>query len=174
VKKSREGDTKSSFQKERALKPSALSAVLLMLVSAQVMSADVTYRKDIRPLWVQKCSVCHGADAPYLGDFEENKKKFETLLKGPRMDTYADLVFFVGWPDSGALMRRLDDGKSASDGKPGNMYQNLGASEQERQKNLNLFKEWVGKDAWKHNRWEARGKVPAITKNDMDKIKVKY
>jgi hypothetical protein len=71
-------------------------------------------------------------------------------------------------------MRRLDDGKSAAGGKPGNMYQYLGTTEEERQKNLNLFKEWVGKDAWKFNRWEARGKVPAITKEEMDKIKVKY
>ncbi len=156
------------------MKAIVLSAVLLTLASAQGMSAEVTYRKDIRPLWEQKCSVCHNASAPYLGDFEENKKKFEALLKGPRMDTYADLVFFVGWPDSGALMRRLDDGKSAGDGKPGNMYQNLGVTEEERQKNLNLFKQWVGTDAWKFNRWEARGKVPAITKQDMDKIKVKY
>lgn len=156
------------------MKTIVLSTVLLTLASAQVMSAEVTYRKDVRPLMVQRCFVCHGADAPYLGDFDENKKKFEALLKGPRMDTYADLVFFVGWPDTGALMRRLDDGKSTSDGKPGNMYQNLGATEEERQNNLNLFKEWVGKDAWKLNRWEARGKVPAITKQDLDTIKVKY
>ena len=54
------------------------------------------------------------------------------------------------------------------------MYRYLGGSTDERQKNLNLFKEWVGTDAWKPNRWEARGKVPAITKEDMDKIKVKY
>jgi len=156
------------------MKATVLSAVLLTLASAQVMSAEVTYRKDIRPLMVQKCFFCHGADAPYLGDFDENKKKFEALFKGPRMDTYADLVFFIGWPDTGAIMRRLDDGKNTSDGKPGNMYQNLGATEEERQKNLNLFKEWVGKDAWKLNRWEARGKVPAITKEDLDKIKAKY
>ena len=71
-------------------------------------------------------------------------------------------------------MRRLDDGKSAADGKPGNMYRYLGETEEERQKNLQLYKEWVGTDAWKPNRWEARGKVPAITKEDMDKIKVKY
>jgi len=143
-------------------------------VSSAGIAADVTYRKDIRPLMVQKCLFCHGAEAPYLGDFEENKKKYEAAFKGPRMDTYADVVSFVGWPDTGAIMRRLDDGKSTSDGKPGNMYQNLGATEEERQKNLNLFKEWVGKDAWKLNRWEARGKVPAITKGDLDKIKVKY
>jgi len=151
-----------------------LLSVFLTLVSADVMSADVTYRNEIRPLWQQKCSLCHGASSPYLGDFSENKKKFEAQLKGPRMDTYADLVFFVGWPDSGALMRRLDDGKNTSDRKPGNMYENLGKTEEERQKNLNLFKEWVGKDAWKMNRWEAQGKVPAITKKDLDKIKVKY
>ncbi len=110
------------------MKTNVLLTVLLTLASAPVVSADVTYRNDIRPLWEQKCSVCHNASAPYLGEFEENKKKFEALLKGPRMDTYADLVSFVGWPDSGALMRRLDDGKTASDGKPGNMYQNLGAT----------------------------------------------
>jgi hypothetical protein len=150
----------------------AFCAVLGVSIAAS--AAEVTYRKDIRPLMVQKCLFCHGAESPYLGDFEENKKKFEAALKGPRMDTYADVVSFVGWPDSGAIMRRLDDGKNTSNGKPGNMYQNLGATEEERQKNLNLFKEWVGKDAWKLNRWEARGKVPAITRKDMDKIKVKY
>ena len=146
----------------------------LLVASAASSAAEVTYRNDIRPLWVQKCAACHDANAPYLGEFKENKKKFEAMFKGPRMDTYADLIYFVGWPDPGALMRRLDDGKTATDGIPGNMYQNLGATEQERQKNLNLFKEWVGKDAWKHNRWETRGKVPAITKEDLDKIKVKY
>jgi single heme cytochrome PccH len=135
---------------------------------------DITYRKHIRPLWEQKCAACHSASAPYLGDFEENKKKFEAASKGPRMDTYADLIFFVGWPDTGALMRRLDDGKSTSDGKPGNMYQMLGASEEERQKNLDLFKQWVGEGGWKLNRWNARGKVPAITREELDKIKVKY
>ncbi|HLE37333.1 MAG TPA: hypothetical protein VI699_09300 [Candidatus Acidoferrales bacterium] len=143
-------------------------------VSISGIAAEVTYRKDIQPLTVQKCSVCHGASAPYGGEFDENPKKFEAMLKGPRMDTYADLVAFIVWPDTGAIMRRLDDGKNTSDRKPGNMYQNLGATEEERQKNLNLFKEWVGKDAWKLNRWEARGKVPAITKEDLDKIKVKY
>ena len=143
-------------------------------VSVASWAQDITYRKDIRPLWVQKCAGCHGAESPYLGDFDENKKKFEAAFKGPRMDTYADLVFFIGWPDTGAIQRRLDDGKSTSNGKPGNMYNYLGATEEERQKNLNLFKEWVGKDAWKLNRWEARGKVPAITKEDLDKVNVKY
>ena len=151
-----------------------LASALMAGIPVGSFAQDVTYRKDIRPLWQQKCSGCHGVESPYLGDFDENKKKFEAAFKGPRMDTYADLIFFVGWPDTGALQRRIDDGKNTSDGKPGNMYQYLGASDEERQKNLNLFKQWVGEDAWKLNRWEARGKVPAITKEDLNKIKVKY
>jgi hypothetical protein len=150
----------------------AISALLAM--STATIAAEVSYRKDIQPLWLLQCGSCHDASAPYRGEFEDNKKKFEALRKGPRMDTYADMIYFVGWPDTGALMRRLDDGKTAADGKAGNMYQYLGETEPERQKNLNLFKEWVGKDAWTHNRWEARGKVPAITKPELDKIKVKY
>jgi hypothetical protein len=59
-------------------------------------------------------------------------------------------------------------------GKPGNMYQYLGANEEERQRNLNLFKEWVGRDAWTLKRWNARGDVPGITREELDKIKVKY
>ena len=141
---------------------------------AAAFAQDITYRKHIRPLWLQKCAVCHGADSPYLGDFDESKKKYEAALKGPRMDTYADLIFYIGWPDTGAIQRRLDDGKSTADGKPGNMYQYLGATEEERQRNLNVFKDWVGKDAWKLNRWQARGKVPAITKEDLDRIRATY
>lgn len=34
-----------------------------------------------------------------------------TIDKGPCMDTYADLIFYVGWPDTGAAMRRQDDAK---------------------------------------------------------------
>ena len=151
-----------------------LSIFLVAGVSVASWAQDISYRKNIGPLVAQKCLACHGAGSPYLGEFQENPKKFEAILKGPRLDTYADLIMLVGWPDTGALMRRLDDGKNASDGKPGNMYQNLGATEEERQKNLKLFKEWVGKDAWKLNRWQARGTVPAITREDLDKIKVKY
>jgi hypothetical protein len=151
-----------------------IAGCALFAVSTAGVAADVTYRKDIRPMWVKQCADCHGADSPYLGEFDENRKKFESKRTGPRMDTYADLIFYVGWPDTGALMRRLDDGKSAGDGKPGNMYQYLGDTDEDRQKNFNLFKGWVGTDAWKHNRWEVRGKVPAITKEDLDKVKVKY
>jgi hypothetical protein len=133
---------------------------------------DVTYRKDIGPLFQKKCSGCHGAASPYLGEFQADAKKFEAAMKGPRMDTYADLIMFVAYPDTGALQRRLDDGKSAKDGKSGNMYKFLGATEEERQQNLALVKQWAG--AWNLNRWKARGESPAITKENLDALKLAY
>ena len=142
--------------------------------SSTVAAQEITYRKHIRPLWQEKCAGCHGTGSPYLGEFNADSKKFEAAMKGPRMDSYADMVFFVAYPDTGALQRRLDDGKSAKDGKAGNMYAYLGGTDEERQKNLALFKDWVGKDAWKMNRWVARGDVPAITKEDLDRLKMKY
>lgn len=143
-------------------------------ISAASWAEEVTYRKHIKPLFEQKCAGCHGSGSPYLGDFKADEKKFKAQFKGPRMDTYADLIFYIGWPDTGAIMRRLDDGKSAAGGKAGNMYQYLGGTDEEREKNLNLFKKWVGEDAWNLNRWKVRGEVPGITKEKMDKIKVKY
>ncbi len=157
----------------RTIGTAALIAALFAGVNADVLAQDATYRKDIKPLFDAKCVACHGAASPTLGEFLENQKKFEAAMKGPRMDTYADMVMLVGWPDTGAIMRRLDDGKSAG-GKPGNMYQFLGATEEERQKNLQTFKSWVGPDGWTLKRWEARGNVPAISREELEKIRVKY
>jgi len=150
------------------------SIIGLVLTGTSLASDDVTYRKDIRPLWDVKCSKCHGAASPYLGDFLEKQDEYKNMKRGPRMDTYADLIIFVGWPDTGALMRRLDDGKNTKDGKPGNMYQHLGATDEERHENLEVFKDWVGEDAWTHKRWDAKGDVPGVTKDELNKIKVKY
>ena len=83
-----------------------------------------------------------------------------------RMDSYSHLVSFVGWPNSGAMMRRLDDGKGSKDGKPGNMYLHLGATEVERQQNLGQFKAWIGN--WSLKRW------PETTREDLNGITVKY
>lgn len=150
-------------------------AVLLAGMSSSVLAQDATYRKDIKPLVEAKCTGCHGASAPTLAEFKLDEKKYTATMKGPRVDTYENLLQIVGWPDTGAIMRRLDDGKSEhAGGKPGNMYQYLGASEEERQKNLDLFKAWVGRDAWVLNRFKARGKVPGITKEQLEKIQVKY
>lgn len=146
----------------------------ILLVSHSVLAGDVTYRKHIKPLWQKQCASCHDAKSPYLGEFLENKKKYKKLMKGPRMDSYPALIFFIGWPDAGAIMRRLDDGKNKSNGKPGNMYQYLGKTEKERQNNLALFKAWVGNRAWKLNRWNTRKDMPGITKKELSRIKVKY
>jgi len=153
-----------------------ITLLLMFGFIGSLAAEDVTYRKHIKPIWDKHCSACHDSSAPYYGEFKENKKRFKAKMKGPRMDTYADLLFFVGWPDSGALMRRLDDGNSphAKGGKPGNMYQYLGSSDKERKKNFFQFKAWVGKGGWNLNRWEKRGDVPGITKEQLNKVKVKY
>jgi hypothetical protein len=142
--------------------------VLLACVglTTHVAADDISYRKDIRPLWEEKCMACHGEHSPYLAEFDENKEKYSQLMQGPRMDTYANLVAFVGWPDTGALMRRLDDGKNTKNGAPGNMYINLGADESERQHNLARFKAWVGEGGW------FLGKLKYLDKATLEKMKV--
>lgn len=135
-------------------------------MTGAALAADITYRKHILPLWEQKCMSCHGKASPYLGEFDENKEKFAKAMVGPRMDTYANLVAFVGWPDTGALMRRLDDGKNSKTGKPGNMYGFLGNDDAERQKNLALIKAWVGEGGW------FLGRFKELDKATLEKMKV--
>lgn len=140
-------------------------AVLLVLVAGYAFAEEVTYRKHIKPIVDKYCVACHGKDAaPEYYAFKEDPKKWTSIGQGMRMDTYSHLVYYTAWPDTGALMRRLDDGKVA--GKEGNMYKYLGSTEEERQQNLKLFKAWVGN--WTPKRWKE------ITKEDMDGIKVKY
>lgn len=159
----------------KANRLSATIAVILLGASASGLAQDATYRKDVKPLIDAKCAGCHGGNAPTLAEFALDQKKYMATMKGPRMDTYADLLMIVGWTDTGALMRRLDDGKSElAGGKPGNMYQYLGATEEERQASLKTFKAWVGEGGWNLNRFNARGKVPGITKEQLEKIQVKY
>lgn len=143
-------------------------------VSAPAVAADVTYTKDIQPLFKEWCSECHGAEAPLFKEFKKAEERYTKEKTGPRMDSYALLVSHVGWPETGAIMRRLDDGKASPGGKPGNMYRHLGSDDAERQKNLAVFKAWVGEGAWNLNRWAARGDVPAVTKEQLDKLQLKY
>jgi hypothetical protein len=140
--------------------------LLALFTTTTALADEVTYRNDIRPLWQEKCMACHGETAPSLAEFDENKEKYKQLSQGPRMDSYANLVAFVGWPDTGALMRRLDDGANTKDRKAGNMYENLGADEAERQKNLALFKAWVGEGGW------FLGKLKEMDKSTLMKMKV--
>jgi len=164
------GPEETNTAKEKAMKKSIRSILIIglgLMLPALALSADeMTYRSHISLLISEKCISCHGPDAPEYGEFEKDKTKYKALSKGPRLDSYANLVFFVGWPDSGAIMRRLDDGKNTKDGKPGNMYQYLGSTEAERQNNLESFRTWVGN--WTLKRWNE------ITKEEMNGLKVTY
>lgn len=146
----------------------ALSALVLALtMNIPAYAENITYTKHIRPLWEEKCMGCHGPSSPYLIDFLDDKEAFIKQSRGPRMDTYANLVMFVGWPDTGALMRRLDDGKNTKNGQPGNMYQYLGTDEPERQTNLLRVKAWVGEGGW------VLSKFKDLSKDDLAKMKVR-
>jgi len=135
-----------------------LTAVLAVTTTS--FGSEVTYSKEIKAIFDARCNDCHGESSPEYKVFKQNKQKWLAEELGPRMDTYTYLVYFTGWPDTGALMRRLDDAK------PGNMYQHLGESEQERQKNLAAFKSWVG--GWTLKRFDA------LSKEELASIKVPY
>ena len=138
-----------------------LTILAATLFLASVANAtEVTYREHIKPIFDSRCSSCHGETAPEYKAFKLDKEKWVAENTGPRMDSYTYLVYFTGWPDTGALMRRLDDAK------PGNMYQHLGDTEEERQNNLSLFKSWVG--GWTLKRFKD------LTKEELAEIKVAY
>ena len=97
----------------------------------------------------------------------KNPKQYELDDKGPRMDSYAAMVFFIKAPEeAGAMMRRLDDGSNTKDGQPGNMYRHLGRKDA-RKENLELFKKWIGEDAW------IMKKTAEYTQEDLQRIKAK-
>lgn len=140
--------------------------VALTLAPAVAGAGETTYSETIRPIFEAHCAGCHGSDSPEYPEWKRAKQQFLAEFKGPTMATYAHLIYFTAWPDTGALMRRLDDGKGSPDGKPGNMYVNLGGTEEERQKNLGHFKAWVGN--WNLERWKD------VTKADLDGVLVPY
>ena len=92
----------------------------------------------------------------------------------PRLDAYVNFMNHVVWPETGAMMPRLDDGKGAAGAKPGNMYVFRGSDDAERARNLQTIKTWLGEGAWNLNRWEKRTDTPAISKEQLDKIKAKF
>ena len=151
-----------------------VAAAIGVFMALPTVAQDVTYRGQIAGLIKKNCVQCHGADSPSLAEFKLAEEKFKKEKRGPSMNSYQELIQFVGWPDAGALMRRLDDGANTADKKPGNMYKQLGDTDAERAENLKVFKAWVGDGAWNLNRFEARGTVPAVTKEQLDKLKLKY
>jgi hypothetical protein len=54
------------------------------------------------------------------------------------------------------------------------MYKNLGETDAERSANLTLLKAWVGDGAWNLNRWDTTSEGPAVSKEQLDKLKLKY
>ncbi|MCX7247235.1 MAG: cytochrome C [Burkholderiales bacterium] len=153
------------------------TAAACAAIALPAMAADVSYRADVAPLLKAQCAECHfaAAGAPTLQEFDLAKEKFTKDKTGPRLDTYETLVALIAYPDSGAFMRRLDDGTSQyAGGKPGNMYKYLGETDAERAKNLATLKAWLGQGGWNLNRWKARGDVPAVTKEQVDKLVLKY
>ena len=136
------------------------------LTAAAAQAEEITWSGTIWQVFDRHCIACHGSDAPEYAAFKKDKDAWLKKGIGMKMETYSHLVSFVGWPNSGALMRRLDDGKGSKEGKAGNMYRHLGADEQERQANLDLFKNWVG--SWNLKRWAD------ISKDELGSIKAKY
>jgi hypothetical protein len=104
----------------------------------------VTYEKGVKKIISERCLACHGGDAPTMEAFKKDEAGFKKAMKGPKADTYANLMIMVNGSDTGALMRRLDDGKNTKEGKPGNMYEYLGGTEVEKAANLAVIKDWVG------------------------------
>lgn len=144
-------------------------AILIMLVPFIINAAEVRYSKDIKPIFDQKCGGCHGAGTLEYEEWKKNADKLKKDMIGMKMDTFRTLVGYVVWPNTGALMRRLDNGENTKDGKPGNMYEYLGDTKEEREKNLALFKQWVG--LWK------LGRINDLSKEDileLNKIRERY
>lgn len=127
---------------------------------------EVTYTGHIKPLFEKKCANCHGAKSPEHMEYVKDMKYYRKKMKGPRMDNYTYLASFIVWPDTGSLMRAIDDGKNTENGKPGRMYKNLGETEKERQNNLKIFKDWIG--FWTLKKWAE------LEKEDINKIKLTY
>jgi len=107
-------------------------------------AAKVTYDNTIRKIVDARCLSCHGKDAPSMEEFKKDEAGYKAKSLGPRMDTYENLMVMVNGSDTGAIMRRLDDGANTKDNKPGNMHQHLGSNDAERAANLALFKSWIG------------------------------
>lgn len=136
---------------------------------SSVEAQDPKFRTHIKPIFDANCLACHGSTTPEYEQFSAEKEKWLKQGMGMRMDSFRHLVSFVVWPNTGALMRRVDDGKSAKDGKPGNMYQYLGSTDDERQKNLAVLKTWVG--LWTLKR------LPELTREEileLNKVREKY
>ena len=128
----------------KGIAPALAVSCALMAAAGSADAQSVTYESSVRKIVAARCMMCHGKGAPTLEEFKKDEDGWKKKMKGPRLESYADVMVLVNGSDAGAMMRRLDDGKSAKDGKPGNMYNYLGKDDAERKQNLAVFKSWVG------------------------------
>ena len=82
------------------------------------------------------------------------------------MNTYSHLTSFIIWPDTGPLIKALDDGKNNEKGKPIKMFKYLGKTEENRQQNLKIFQAGIAN-------WTTKG-WGEITKEEISKMKLMY
>ncbi|MCA1932523.1 MAG: hypothetical protein LDL13_02970 [Calditerrivibrio sp.] len=131
---------------------------------------DVKYTTHIKPIFESKCAGCHnGLEYEEWKAAVSKDPNMKKDMVGMKMDTFRSLIAYVTWPNTGALMRRLDNGANVKDGKPGNMYEYLGDTKEEREKNLEVFKKWV--PVWK------LGRINELSLNEIleqNKIKDRY
>src|SRR4030065_593139 len=117
-----------------------IAAFVVMVIAVPVFAGEaVTYEKDIKGIIDKRCVFCHGPKSPTMEEFDKDQEGYKKKMKGPKLDTYGDLMVLVKGADAGALMRRLDDGKKPKEGKPGNMYARVGSTDAERGANLEIF-----------------------------------
>ena len=139
------------------------SGFVVMMLAVPVFAGEaVTYEKDIKGIIAKRCLFCHGTKSPTMKEFDRDKEGYKKKMKGPRLDTYENLMVMVKGSDAGALMRRLDNGKNTKDGKPGNMYTRLGKKDAERAANLEIFKKWVGNWTLKRRKELSKEELEAI------------
>ena len=55
--------------------------LLALFASTTALADEVTYRNDIRPLWQEKCIVCHGEAAPSLLNSTRTRKSTSSCRK---------------------------------------------------------------------------------------------
>ena len=104
------------------MKTQLLTLCACLGLANSIQAQETTYRKDVAPIIKAHCFDCHDSSAPSLVQFKTDEEGYKKQKLGPRLDTYMDMTALIVWPDTGAFMRRLDDGTSAPDKKPGNMY----------------------------------------------------
>ena len=84
----------------------------------QVRRVDLIWQgNDVKQYDLLKKEQLRAKELTLSEEYGKDKEGFRKKMKGPRMDTYENLMIFVNGKDTGALMRRLDDGKNTKDGK---------------------------------------------------------